>query len=212
MSYLEDFLGKGFYGDEITLVLMSMMWQIRITVLQAETQIQTKIRHSNTLALTDMVLIITSRLHYFPASEYTGFYLTCITLCHISCKCTASVLYAPHWLRHIMVCCFIFLLPVKEKIVTTEDGESVIEWDLVKVAPLIKSLGYDLLNDDPGVYSDGGDFDGFCPDREWPDEELASHPDPVPIPQPTPTPSPTLSASDSLVKNSWSLTTSRWKF
>ena len=88
----------------------------------------------------------------------------------------------------------------KERIITTEDGESVIEWDLVKVTPLVKSPGYDLLNDDPDVYSDGGDFDGFCPDREWPDEELASHPDPAPIPQPSPTPSPTISASDSQVK------------
>ena len=38
VSYLEAFLDKGFYGDEITLVVMSMMWQLRITVLQAETQ------------------------------------------------------------------------------------------------------------------------------------------------------------------------------
>ena len=100
------------------------MWQIRITVLQAETQIQTKIRH----------------------------------------------------------------------------GESVIEWDLVKVAPLVKSPGYDLLNDNLGVYSDGEDFNGFCPDREWPDEELASHLDPAPTPQPTLAPSPAISASDSQVK------------
>ena len=51
------------------LVVMSMMWQLRITVLQAETQMQTKIHHSNTLARMDMVLVRTSRLHYFPASE-----------------------------------------------------------------------------------------------------------------------------------------------
>ena len=70
VTYLEAFLDKGFYGDEITLVLMSMMWQIRITVLQAETQVQTKIRHSNTLALADMVLVQTARLHYFPASKF----------------------------------------------------------------------------------------------------------------------------------------------
>ena len=69
VSSLEAFLDKGFYGDEITLVVMSMMWQLRITVLQAETQIQTKIRHSNILACTDMVLVRTSQLHYFPASE-----------------------------------------------------------------------------------------------------------------------------------------------
>ena len=92
------------------------------------------------------------------------------------------------------------LLPVKEKVVTTEDGESLIEKDLVKVVPLVKSPGYDLLNDDPGAYSDGEDFDGFCPDREWPDEELASHPAPVSTPQPTPAPSPAFTASDSQVK------------
>ena len=70
VSYLEAFLDKGFYGDEITLVLMSMMWQIRITVLQAKTQMQTKIRYSNTLALADMVLVQTAHLHYFPASKF----------------------------------------------------------------------------------------------------------------------------------------------
>ena len=96
VTYLKAFLEKGFYGDEITLVLMSMMWQIRITVLQAESQIQTKIRHSNTLALTDMVLVRTSRLHYFPACKYIRFYLTCAILHPISCKCTMSVLCAPH--------------------------------------------------------------------------------------------------------------------
>ena len=48
-----------------------------------------------------------------------------------------------------------FLLPVREKVITTEDGESVIEWDLVKVALLVKSPGYDVLNDDSSAYSDG---------------------------------------------------------
>ena len=71
VTYLEAFLDKGFYGDGITLVLMSMMWQIRITVLQTETQIQKKIRHFNTLALTNMVLVRTAILHYFPAREFS---------------------------------------------------------------------------------------------------------------------------------------------
>ena len=70
VTNLEAFLDKGLYGNEITLVLMNMMWQIRITVLQAETQMQTKIRHSNTLALADIVLVQTVHLHYYPASEF----------------------------------------------------------------------------------------------------------------------------------------------
>ena len=120
--------------------------------------------------------------------------------------CAALVVVVLHWFHIHRVGCtalwnvIAFLFPVKERIITTKDGESVIEWDLVKVVPLVKSPGYALLNNDPDVYGDEGDFDGFCPDREWPDEELASHPDPAPIPQPSPAPSPTISASDSQVK------------
>ena len=44
------------------------------------------------------------------------------------------------------------------------------------------------------------DFDGFCPDREWPNEELASQLAPVPTSQATQPPSPAFSASDSQVK------------
>ena len=95
--------------------------------------------------------------------------------------CAMLDAYVPHWLCHIIVCLSPpFLLPVRERITTSEDGESIIEQDLVKAAPLIKSPGYNLLNDDPGAYSDGEDFDGFCPDREWPNEGLASQPAPVP--------------------------------
>ena len=207
VSYLEAFLDKVFYGDEITLVLISMMWQIRITVLQAETKMQTKIRHSNTLALADMVLVQTAHLHYFPVSSVDlaailypfAHVVPCwLWLCHFGFMCTMLGAYVPHWLCHITVCLSSpFLLPVKERVITSEDGESIIEWDLVKTAPLIKSLGHDLLNDDPGVYSDGEDFDGFCPDREWPNEELASQPAPVPISQSTQPPSSAFSASDS---------------
>ena len=95
--------------------------------------------------------------------------------------CSALGAYALHWLHRITVCLSSpFFLTVRERVITSKDGESIIEWDLVKAAPLIKSPGYDLLNDDPGVYSDGENFDGFCPDREWPNEELASQLAPVP--------------------------------
>ena len=95
---------------------------------------------------------------------------------------------------------FSFVLPVKENVITTEDGESLIERDLVKVAPLVKSPGYSLQNEDLSVYSDGEDFDSFCPDREWPDEELVNQPAPASTSQPTQPSSPTLTASDSQVK------------
>ena len=208
VSYLEGFLDRGFYGDEITLVVMSMMWQLRITVLQAETQIQTKICHSNTLARTDMVLVRTSWLHYFPASKSFFFFFS-----SISSLSAMLVMVAPRWMQmhHVGCVCatlvvphhnwsFSFVFPVKENVITTEDGESLIERDLVKAAPLVKSPGYSLQNEDPSVYSDGEDFDSFCPDREWPDEELVNQPAPASTSQPTQPSSPTLTASDSQVK------------
>ena len=41
---------------------------------------------------------------------------------------------------------------------TSSKGECHLECDLVKVAPLVKSPGYSLQNEDPSVYSDGEDF------------------------------------------------------
>ena len=114
--------------------------------------------------------------------------------------CTTLVAYVLHWLHRIMVGLSSLFYFQSEKELLPQKMASLIEWDLVKVAPLVKSPGYDLLNDDPGAYSDGKDFDGFFPDREWPDDELASHPVLVSTPQPTPAPSPAFSASDSQVK------------
>ena len=108
-------------------------------------------------------------------------------MCHIGCTAQQLVF-------------LFFLLPVKEKVITSEDGESIIERDLVKAASLVKSPGYSLQNEDPAVYSDEEDFDGFCPDREWPDEEQVSQPAPVPTLQSTQPSSSTFSASDSQVK------------
>ena len=125
-----------------------------------------------------MILIRTFRLHYFPASEYTGFYLACAAL----------VVNVPHWFYMCHIGCatlqcvvLSFYFQLRRKVLLQKMGSLSLSGTWEKVAPLIKSPGYDLLNDDPGVHSDGGDFDGFCPDREWPDEELASHPDPAPF-------------------------------
>ena len=73
---------------------------------------------------------------------------------------------------------------VKESVATGETEEAHIERDLIVTAPLIKSPGYRLQDDDPAIFSDGDDLDKFVPEREWPDEALPS------LPQPTPQPAP----------------------
>ena len=57
VSYLEALLGMGFYGEEVCLVMVSMIWQVRITILDATSFIPTRICHTNTLENTDIVLV-----------------------------------------------------------------------------------------------------------------------------------------------------------
>ena len=117
VSYIEALLARDFYGDEITLVLISMMWQMRITIIHAETLLQTKICHSNIIHLTDMVVFRTKLNHYFLASKSlimslfhkvqlccTGSFQHCAGYlpCHTGCSCTMLV----HYIKWV-----IFLLP-----------------------------------------------------------------------------------------------------
>ena len=57
LGYMQALLKEGFWGDELCLALISMMWQISITVLKEETFHQIKFRHSEILKDTNLVLV-----------------------------------------------------------------------------------------------------------------------------------------------------------
>ena len=57
LVYMQALLEEGFWGDELCLALISMMWQISITVLKGETFHQIKFIHSEILKDTDLVLV-----------------------------------------------------------------------------------------------------------------------------------------------------------
>ena len=57
LGYMKALLTNGFWGDELCLALISMMWQISITVLKGETFHQIKFRHSELLKNPDLVLV-----------------------------------------------------------------------------------------------------------------------------------------------------------
>ena len=67
VTYVENLLKLSFFGEEIAITVTSMMWQLRVTVLAADSLIQTRIRHSNKLSNADLILIRTKQLHYIPA-------------------------------------------------------------------------------------------------------------------------------------------------
>ena len=57
LGHMQALLEDGFWGDELCLALISMMWQISITVVKGETFHQIKFRHSESLNNTDLVLV-----------------------------------------------------------------------------------------------------------------------------------------------------------
>ena len=56
-GYMKALLEEGFWGDELCLALVSMMWQVGITVVKGETFHQIKFRHSNLLKDADLTFI-----------------------------------------------------------------------------------------------------------------------------------------------------------
>ena len=68
--YLEHILKCDSWGDEITLVILSMVFQLRITVVTVPSLHGDPIRHINTLEKSDIVLLWSGGNHYLSAGMY----------------------------------------------------------------------------------------------------------------------------------------------
>ena len=73
VTYLEQLMRTGFYGEEICLLIISMMWKIRITIIDGQTLKPIKIRHRNPAMKADMVLVHCNNAHYIPLCEFSLF-------------------------------------------------------------------------------------------------------------------------------------------
>ena len=69
LGYLKHQLKQGTWGDEIMVTAMSMMWQITVTILYAETLTEHRIRHDRLIGKVDMVVVFCGGCHYIGASE-----------------------------------------------------------------------------------------------------------------------------------------------
>ena len=65
-SYLEALLQPSFYGEELCLRILSMLFKIRISVLNGDSLLTIKIRHTNVALKADLVLVHVKRCHYIP--------------------------------------------------------------------------------------------------------------------------------------------------
>ena len=66
-SYLQDMLKARYWANEIVLKVISIMFNLTIKVIRAETGLEVKVRHNRPLVDTDIVLILKSSVHYNPA-------------------------------------------------------------------------------------------------------------------------------------------------
>ena len=69
LGYLKYQLKEGSWGDEIIVAAMSMMWQIPVTIVYAETLTEHRIRHNRLIGKVDMVVVFCGGCHYVGASE-----------------------------------------------------------------------------------------------------------------------------------------------
>ena len=65
-GYLQNLLKPSFYGDELCLLIITMIWKVRITVLHAETLVAIKFRHMNVSMKADIILVHCSGSNYIP--------------------------------------------------------------------------------------------------------------------------------------------------
>ena len=71
VGYLKALLRRKFWGEEMVLMIVSMIWQIGITVITGETLRSIKFRHSNALPKADMVVIRSAGNYYVAAGKCT---------------------------------------------------------------------------------------------------------------------------------------------
>ena len=66
-TYLRKMLKKSFWGDEVVLWSISMMWGIKITIVNSKTLQEYRVRHDCSLRNVDVGLVYNGHTHYSAA-------------------------------------------------------------------------------------------------------------------------------------------------
>ena len=78
VTYCQALLKPNFYGEELCLRLLSMMFKIWITVLDGDSFIGIRVRHQNTALNVDAILVHISRCHYIALGKFFNCFLLSI--------------------------------------------------------------------------------------------------------------------------------------
>ena len=69
VSYCEAILKSDFYGEELCLRFLSMMFKVHITVLDGDSLVGIRVRHQNAAPKADVILVHVNRCHYITMGE-----------------------------------------------------------------------------------------------------------------------------------------------
>ena len=75
-TYCEHLLTNGTWGDDLVLTLISCMWQIKITSVDATTLGETRIRHNLPMDKADLVVIFTMGDHFMGTGKWAQHYFS----------------------------------------------------------------------------------------------------------------------------------------
>ena len=75
VEYLENLLNESFWGDHGVLLSLSMMWQVTITSLTAETYEEHTVRHKRRLPYPDLLVVWAGESHYLGTCKFYAFLL-----------------------------------------------------------------------------------------------------------------------------------------
>ena len=89
ISYLEYLMDPSSWGDHGVLLMISMMWQVTVTVLVAESLKMIRIRHSRELERADFLLVLAGKNHYLGTCKL-NFYFVSFGSRYRRIKCAAG--------------------------------------------------------------------------------------------------------------------------
>ena len=121
VTYCEALLQPSFYGEELCIILLSMLFKVRITIFDGGSLVAIKVRHTNTPFNADVHLVHVSRCHYIALGMYHFIYFInvsktiCIKKMHrdVSSSISTTSRSISSASRSISCICFAFIFQLK---------------------------------------------------------------------------------------------------
>ena len=88
--YLSKLLNKTFWGDEVVLWSISMMWGLKITVVNSKTLPEYRICHDMAMQHVDVGLVYNTSTHYSVAGKSSAWSLVIFSYCNGWVTCSVA--------------------------------------------------------------------------------------------------------------------------